>query len=374
MIADNILLAQELTNCLGKGGNLNNTILKLDMEKAYDCMNWNFLYCMLAKFGFPEQWISLVKRLIENCWFNILINGEGAGFFKSSRGLRQGDPISPPLFVIAAECLSRSLDSLFIQYPRLRFFSRSNTSISHLAFADDVIIFCKRTRKDLNTLMEFLKKYESISGQRINKSKSFFTVDRKTSNLRIQCIQQATGFHLKFLPTIYLGAPLFKCNKKSVVEISKSELVMVTLYYDKYCKGSHPLTATLPYFASPNWKRLWRVRNDADVQCFWSLGTGKISFWFDNWVGEHALCRSVPEQLCSFATVSFFWSDNKWDFSKLCQVLPLNLAQQISQIPFDPTSADLIHWKLSSNGHFSTKLIWNQIRSTKTTLQLLREI
>ncbi|KAK4382460.1 LINE-1 retrotransposable element O protein [Sesamum angolense] len=62
MIADNILLAQELTNCPGKGGSVNNIIMKLDMEKAYDRMNWNFLYCMLTKLGFPKQWIELIKK------------------------------------------------------------------------------------------------------------------------------------------------------------------------------------------------------------------------------------------------------------------------------------------------------------------------
>ena len=162
MIANNILLVQELVHCLGANGSKNNTIFKLDRAKAYDRLNWNFLYRMLHRIGFPMQWIAKVRVLIENCWFNILLNGEGAGFFKSTRGLRQGDPLSPTLFVLAAECLSRGLNNLFEQHPRLQYFTRCSLPIDHLAFADDVIIFSKGNRKELTILMEFLQRYENL--------------------------------------------------------------------------------------------------------------------------------------------------------------------------------------------------------------------
>ena len=67
---------------------------------------------MLRRFGFGEVWIDMIWRLISNVWFSVIINGAPQGFFKSSRGLRQGDPISPALFVISVEALSHLLNSL----------------------------------------------------------------------------------------------------------------------------------------------------------------------------------------------------------------------------------------------------------------------
>ncbi|KAL2243787.1 UNVERIFIED_CONTAM: hypothetical protein Sindi_0496700 [Sesamum indicum] len=153
------------------------------MAEAYDRLNRTFFYRILNHMGFPVQWVTKVRDLIENCWFNILINWEGVGFFKSTRGLRQGDPLLLTLFVLATKCLSRGLDNLFQQHPRLNYFSKCSLTISHLAFAYDVIIFSNGTRKELKILMEFLHRYEAISRHRINKDKRAFTMDQRTSNL-----------------------------------------------------------------------------------------------------------------------------------------------------------------------------------------------
>ncbi|XP_027184038.1 uncharacterized protein LOC113782345 [Coffea eugenioides] len=209
-MADNFLLAQELISGIQRPCRGGNVVLKLDMAKAYDRVSWPFLMQVLRRFGFGERWIDMIWRLVSNVWFSVIINGSPKGFFKSTRGLRQGDPISPALFVVGAEVLSRSLNALL----GLRAFvpfkvPRGCPPITHLAYADDVIIFCSGLKASLQVILRTLDAYCSISGQQVNYHKSCFLVDRKLPLARKRAIARVTGFQERSFPIKYLGCPLY---------------------------------------------------------------------------------------------------------------------------------------------------------------------
>ncbi|KAH9662191.1 reverse transcriptase domain-containing protein [Citrus sinensis] len=209
VIHDNVLLVQELTHDLNRRTRGNNVVLKLDMEKAYDRMSWPFILQMLRCFGFSERWISLIRRAVYGPWFSVLVNGAIHGYFPSERGLRQGDPISPCLFIIAAEFLSRGLVHLYSRYPSVRYRSAASTDISHLSFADDIVIFANGSRCSLQRVMDFLHRYQVVSGQLISRTKSSFYIGKPASASCRSIVHSVTGFQWRQLPFIYLGCPIF---------------------------------------------------------------------------------------------------------------------------------------------------------------------
>ncbi|XP_027124270.2 uncharacterized protein [Coffea arabica] len=215
-IQDNVLLAQELILDLDKKLCHPNVILKLDMEKAYDRVDWGFLLYMLREFGFKEGVVDLVFRLVSNVWFSVLVNGELTGFFKSTRGVRQGDPLSSTLFLFVSEFLGRGLQRLFSSNPAFRFLSKGGM-VPFLAFADDVIIFTRASSECLQAVSSFLHDYQALSGQKINLSKSRFLCSSKLSSEVIQLIQQETGFQGQPWPVKYLGVPLSLGRNKTVL-------------------------------------------------------------------------------------------------------------------------------------------------------------
>ncbi|RVW48045.1 putative mitochondrial protein [Vitis vinifera] len=131
---------------------------------------------VLHKMGFGSWWMEWIWRCISIAKFSVLVNGVPTGFFSSTKGLRQGDPLSPYLFVLRMEVLSaflrRVADGGFISGCKLRGRGRMELNVSYLLFADDTIIFCKARKENLTFLSWTLAWFEVGSGLRINLAKS----------------------------------------------------------------------------------------------------------------------------------------------------------------------------------------------------------
>ncbi|KAL3377123.1 hypothetical protein AABB24_003501 [Solanum stoloniferum] len=265
------------------------------MSKAYDKLSWSFLTSVLRKMGFAEAFIEMVYRLLSNNWYSVIINGVRYGFFKSSRGLKQGDPLSPALFVIAAETFSRALNYLHFNDKFIGFsMHKRGPQINHLSYADDLVLLTSGDKYSIKLIMKLLYKYQLASGQEVNRDKSFFLTHHKTDNLFNRRIKRWTGFTQSSFPFNYLGCPIYTGAKKICYfsDISKKILNKIAGWQGRLLSSGgkaviikHILQSqTLHIFASlmpPS-----TVIKEIEMQFanfFWGQRDGKNSYHWASW-------------------------------------------------------------------------------------------
>ena len=184
LISDNIMVAFETLHYIRNhsSGNTWYMALKLDMNKAYDRVEWLYMEKLMWKMGFAEAWVKLMMMCISTATYSVLINGEPQGHITPTRGLKQGDPLSPYLFLLCTEGF-RGLLKKAETLGDIRGVSicRNGPRLTHLLFADDSLIFCRTKESKCQKLSEVLTKYEGASGQQINRDKTTLFFIKSTS-------------------------------------------------------------------------------------------------------------------------------------------------------------------------------------------------
>lgn len=165
-ICDCICIASEAFNLLDNTSFGGNVAIKVDVIKAFDTLSWDFLLQALKAFGFSHKFLNWISFILKSARLSVVVNGSLHGYFSCERGVQQGDPLSPILFCLAEEVLSQGTSHLVASWavnPMIG--GRKLCLPSHTLYANDILVFCKGSKKYVRALFTLFSSYASVSGQ-----------------------------------------------------------------------------------------------------------------------------------------------------------------------------------------------------------------
>ncbi|GJS28519.1 RNA-directed DNA polymerase, eukaryota, reverse transcriptase zinc-binding domain protein [Tanacetum coccineum] len=379
-----------ITQELLKGYNCKNgpsrCSFKIDIAKAYDTVDWNFLRKIRINFGFYEKMVGWIMLCVSTTAFTIGINGERYGYFRSGRGLRQGDLVSPYLFTLIMEVFSLMLARKVKECKKFKFHKGcKEMQLTHLSFADDLLVLCHGDEVTVNVIKDALLEFSHCSGLKPNMEKSvvFFGSVKEITK---QKIIEILPFKVGKLPVRYLGIPLLAeklsikdCNH--LVEKVKSKIQDWKNRFLSYAGKLQLIADVDPKFLgmmsanqkrrvvwvnlvklkgksfwvieeepgdSGTWKALLDLRNKIRPYIIHKVGNGKrISMWNDNWSNHGFLKQFVTDRdihdarISENCCVADLIENGKWcDFSaKIWDVLKYKM----NMLPIPDKWTDIVN-------------------------------
>ncbi|KAB2616581.1 hypothetical protein D8674_023169 [Pyrus ussuriensis x Pyrus communis] len=417
-IQDSIGIAHEMFHFL-KGRKARNKFemgIKLDMQKAYDRVEWDFLDAVMERMGFCNRWRSLISGCLSSVQFAVLLNGQAGAPFVPSRGIRQGDPLSPYLFILVGEVLSKMIQGA-VDQGRLEGVKMGGSGpvISHLFFADDTLLFLRADQKNCRNLRHLIESFCVASGQKVNlmKSSVFFGV-----NVPMGIADQlgrSFGMVVVNNPGTYLGVPaiwgrskimeklqgwkqssLSRASKevliKAVIQAIPAYPMSIFKFPKVGCKeGAHKIhwvsneVIKARYFphcsiwdakkggrASWAWSSLLCGRDLIREGSHWQImGGQEVRVWQDRWLPSLPLGHPVPFGPVA-VTPGLRVSDlicpesGRWNLGFLQPIISGEDMQAIEETPLgDLSRKDWLIWEFNKNECYSVKsgYRWLQDRS-----------
>ncbi|GJV92190.1 RNA-directed DNA polymerase, eukaryota, reverse transcriptase zinc-binding domain protein [Tanacetum coccineum] len=302
-ITDNILLAQELFKGYNRKQKIKRVAFKIDLQKAYDTIDWSFLKIVLEQFGFPERMVNWIMVCVSTTKFSININGEREGYFSDGRGLRQGDPMSPYLFTLIMEVFSLILERNIDRNNEFKYHHGcKNLKITHLCFADDLLVFCHGGGgiKSVSTIKEALEEFSNYSGLKANMitcENVIYDINKLLKGF-LWCQGELTKGKAKvswdsICKPKELGGLGIKdlklWNEVLLVKqlwnvISKKNTLWVKWVISKNLKGKNIWEANAKVNSSVGWKEILKLRDKIRKHVLWKIRYGNsVNAWYDNW-------------------------------------------------------------------------------------------
>ncbi|GAU37589.1 hypothetical protein TSUD_365100 [Trifolium subterraneum] len=213
---DNAIILQEIIYNMQKSkAKKGDVAYKIDLEKAYDNVNWNFLRSCLHDFGFPQLTVKLIMHCVSSSSLSLIWNGKRLPNFSPTRGLRQGDPLSPYLFVLCMEKLSLAISAAVQNnsWKPLQI-SKNGPRFSHLFFADDVLLFSKATCAQGRVMANLFNNFSKASGLRINCAKSRALFSKGVTRRKVDKMTTLSNIRSTTSLGKYLGFPMISGRAK----------------------------------------------------------------------------------------------------------------------------------------------------------------
>ncbi|CAH8262212.1 unnamed protein product [Arabidopsis lyrata] len=235
LLLENTILAGEIVNGYHKANGPKRVCIKVDIAKAFDTLSWDFLFSCLKGIHISDQYLRWLQACICITNYTIGYNEIVHGYFKGKRGLRQGDPLSPYLFVMVMNTLSLMLNKAAEDGRFSYHHNCDKAKLTHLCFADDLLIFLDGSLSSVQNVLSVLQEFEQRSGLAISLQKSSFFAGG-LSEAEVNLIKVTTGLTHGCLPVRYLGVPL--CTKKLTIQDCEPLLQQVKAKINNWCVRS----------------------------------------------------------------------------------------------------------------------------------------